>query len=55
MPLILFSIVVKVYDLEIEYLWGSMLIITYSAAIYLKVYTNKKLGLLHNVTKQSHQ
>ena len=46
MPLILFTLVVKVYHLSIEYLWISMLLIIYSGAIYLKIYTNKKLALL---------
>ena len=46
MPLILFTLVVKVYDMPIEYLWLSMLITIYSAAIYLKIYTNKQLALL---------
>ena len=46
MPLILFTLVVKVYELPIEYLWVSMLITIYSAAIYLKIYTNKQLALL---------
>ncbi|CAA6799541.1 MAG: Unknown protein [uncultured Sulfurovum sp.] len=46
MPLILFTLVVKVYELPIEYLWVSMFVIIYSGAIYLKIYTNKKLTLL---------
>ena len=46
MPLLLFTLVVKVYHLPIEYLWASMLLIIYSGAIYLKIYTNKKLALL---------
>ncbi|CAA6809728.1 MAG: Multi antimicrobial extrusion protein (Na(+)/drug antiporter), MATE family of MDR efflux pumps [uncultured Sulfurovum sp.] len=47
MPLILFTLVVKVYELPIEYLWVSMFLIIYSGAIYLKIYTNKKLALLN--------
>ena len=45
MPFIFFYTVVHIYDLDIEYLWVSLLIIIFSAAIYLKIYTNKELAL----------
>jgi len=46
MPLIFFYFVVYVFELDIIYMWVSMLLIIYSVAIYLKIYTNKKLALL---------
>ncbi len=45
MPLIFFSLVVKVFDLSIIYLWISMLIIITSAAIFIKIYTKKQLEI----------
>ena len=50
MPLIFFSLVVKVFDLPIIYLWVSMLIIITSAAIYMKNYTKKQLELVRTKT-----
>jgi len=45
MPLILFSLVVNVFDLPIHYLWMCMFIIITSAAIYMRNYTKKQLAL----------
>jgi putative MATE family efflux protein len=47
MPLIILFLVVKVYSLDIFYVWLSSLFITYSAAIYLHLYTKKKLASLY--------
>jgi putative MATE family efflux protein len=46
MPLILFYLVVHIFHLDIIYLWISMFLIISSAAVYLKIYTNKELALL---------
>ncbi|MDQ7059681.1 MAG: MATE family efflux transporter [Sulfurimonas sp.] len=46
MPLIFFYLVVHVYDLDIIYLWVSMLVIISSAALYVKIYTNRRVILL---------
>ena len=45
MPLVLFSLVVYVFDLSIVYLWLSMFLIISSAAIYMKLYVRKQLAL----------
>jgi putative MATE family efflux protein len=45
MPVIFFSIVVY-YEMRIEYLWGSMLIIISSAAVYMRWYVKKELDSL---------
>ena len=46
MPLILFYLVVHIFHLDIIYLWISMFLIISSAAVYLKIYTNRELALL---------
>ena len=45
MPLILFFLVVNIFHLSIIYLWISMFITMTSAAIFMKIYTKKKLEL----------
>ncbi|HIC42768.1 MAG TPA: MATE family efflux transporter [Sulfurimonas sp.] len=45
MPVIFFFLVVNVFNLDIIYLWISMLIIISSAAIYIKLYVKKQLAL----------
>ena len=45
MPLIFFSLVVNVFDLDIVYLWMSMFVIISSAAIYMRLYVRKQLEL----------
>ncbi len=45
MPLILFSLVVHIFDLSIVYLWISMFIIISSAAVYMKHYVKKQVEL----------
>lgn len=45
MPLILFFFVVNIFHLPIIYLWISMFITMTSAAIFMKIYTKKKLDL----------
>ena len=51
MPIIFFYAVVYIFDLDIIYLWISMLIIISSAAIYIKIYTKKQLELARAKTK----
>jgi len=48
MPLILLFFIVKVYSLDILYVWLCSLFITYTAAIYLHLYTRKKLNNLYS-------
>lgn len=45
MPVIFFSIVVH-YEMRIEYLWGSMLLIISSAAVYMRWYVKNQLALV---------
>ncbi len=49
MPLIFFYAVVNIFNLDIIYLWISMFLIIYSAAIYMKIYTKKQLELAYNI------
>ncbi|RLA61080.1 MAG: MATE family efflux transporter [Epsilonproteobacteria bacterium] len=51
MPLIFFFLVVKVFELPIYYLWISMFIIITSAAIFMKIYTKKRLFYLPSSLK----
>jgi Na+-driven multidrug efflux pump len=43
MPSIVLYFVVKVWHLDISFVWFSMLIIVYSAAIFIFFYTKRKL------------
>jgi putative MATE family efflux protein len=45
MPLIFFSLVVYGFDMSIEYLWVSMLLIISSAAVFMRLYVKKQLEL----------
>ena len=51
MPIIVLYILVNIFNVDLLFIWISIGIIIYSAAIWIYIYTQRKLALLANVKK----